>query len=427
MLKFKKSLSFLLENLNKIKYSYVTLEKDIAYNNLVLQLFFNSNCNAKCKFCGVRHLKAEEIAPEVLYDYLLPLYDKTKVIIPTFGEYTISQNCYNFLSFIAENYPQINIFTETNGINFNEKWQDFSIKNIVRTACSLNAINAKRYQETVWQGQGGEIVYDKIINNLKSYQQKLKDNNMEAFGTRLSMVLNPSNYNDIADFVKLSLELGSMYVTFFFDNSCLELSESKSKERRKALKTLIELEKLLQHKYFIFFKLYTPFTINDIHEVEKEVALISMEELQTKYADVYELAKDRDYLKEYQKRTEIRKTHNKKPLSLLEEFSITGSQHNINGTDTKFCTVAHHHLVVYPNGRIRTCAWEDFAKCLCLKSPNIKDFIKNKSINWNKVFNGFYYKLVRNFVKRGNYKGCPKVCPFRNNYFKEVFQDIIDK
>lgn len=412
---------------SRIQTFFTKFEPNIKYDDLVLQLFFNSNCNSKCKFCGVRHLKTKEIAPEILYDYLLPLYDKTKVIIPTYGEYTISQNCYNYLSWISEKYPEINIFTETNGINFNEKWQDLSIKNIIRTACSLNAINAKRFQETVWDGEDGEIAYNKAFNNLKCYQQKLKENNMEVFGTRLSMVLMPSNYNDIVEFVKIALELHSMSVTFFFDYSSNNLSGYEKNARKDALRVLVEIEQLLKNKFFVFFKLYTPFSLKEVCEIEQEVKKIPKEKLKEKYAEIYELAKGRDYLKEHKKRVEIRKQHNKKPLSFIEELTITGSQHKINNKETNFCTVAYNHLVLYPDGVLKTCAWENFANCLCLKHPNIKDFVENKSINWNKVFNGFYYKLVRNFVKKGNYKGCPPNCPYKNNYFKEVYKDIIDK
>ena len=186
--------------LKKLRYfilNILSICHTIDYKNLTLHLFLNSSCNAKCKFCVVRKMKHEEIPEKVLYEYAKPLYKKTNVIIPTWGEYTISKYGFDYMNWISKNYPHINFFTETNGINFNEKWQKFSMENLVLTACSLNAINAKRYQETVWDGDNGEAIYERIITNLKNYQSTLKEKGLEVFCTRLSMVLTPDNYCSI--------------------------------------------------------------------------------------------------------------------------------------------------------------------------------------------------------------------------------------
>lgn len=422
-------LIFIKNFLKRIKFFYfsciaVCFQKNFKYDNLVLHILFNSNCNAKCKFCNLRLKKTQNINSKIVYEYMKPLYPKTKILIPTFGEYTISNECYQYLSWIAKNYPEINIVTETNGINFDEKWQNFSMENLVKTGCSLNAINAKRYQETVWDGNDGEIVYNKIINNLKNYQKKLKENHLEFFGPRLSMVINPSNYCDIEEFVKLSLNLEASTTTFLFDYNYDLTSEDAKKRCFNAFRTLVELEALLRGKYFISFYLFSPFTLKEAKDMREEVAKIPFKTLRDKYADIYELAIHRNYRNEYIKKSEIRKRHNKKHFSLLDEFTACGSQLNTSSNCNNFCTIAYNHLLVYPNADIKVCPWEFFTKKFKLKTPNLNNFVKNNKINWNSVFNGSYYKTIRTLLKQGNYIGCPQNCPYKNNYFEEFYQEI---
>lgn len=403
------------------------LPEIINYKNLTVHMLLNSTCNAKCRFCVVRKMKAEEISEDVLFNMAKPLYPKTNVLIPTWGEYTISKSGYKYLNWISQNYPHINLFTETNGIAFDEKWQNFSMNNLVYTACSLNAINAKRYQETVWEGEGGEVVYDKIINNLRNYQNLLKSNNLEVFGTRLSMVLTPDNYCDIEKFVRLSLELNSPFVTFFFDYTNYDIVNSTNQYKiNDALKTLIEIEELLKGKYFIFYKLYTPFSKADIEKVKQNMEHLTPSQLQEKYSAIWELGKDRDYKAEFAKRAAIRKQHNKAFMSHLQECTVTGSQYILNNKHTNFCTAAWDHIFIYPNGDIGVCPWERWHNVFKYQRLNIRHFVKNNKINWNEVFNGVYYRLVRKNIKSNCYAGCMKNCPYKNSDFKTVYKDILE-
>lgn len=134
-------------------------------NNLILHLGFNANCNCRCKFCSQgdqRFIKKELIDQDLLYKHLLPLYPKTKFLIPTQGEITCVSEGYDYIKWIDENYPQINISIESNGIAFNEKWQDLAVKNLMNVHFSVNAISNETFLRTVWGDIGGEKVFEKI-------------------------------------------------------------------------------------------------------------------------------------------------------------------------------------------------------------------------------------------------------------------------
>ena len=145
-------------------------------NDLILHLGFNANCNCRCKFCSQgdqRYIKKELIDQDLLYKHLLPLYPKTKFLIPTQGEITCVSEGYDYLKWINENYPQINISIESNGIAFNEKWQDLAVKNLMNVHFSVNAISNETFLRTVWGDVGGEKVFEKIEKNITGYIQKL--------------------------------------------------------------------------------------------------------------------------------------------------------------------------------------------------------------------------------------------------------------
>ncbi|MBQ4114696.1 radical SAM protein [bacterium] len=421
MIKFLLFLKKLRSNL--IKLSLDKAEYKSSYNNLTMHLNVNSNCNAKCKFCELRKQPTKELSDVILYEYLLPLYPKTDVVVPTYGEYTISSKVYNYLTWLMEKFPHINLLTETNGINFNEKWQEFSADNLVRTSCSLNAINAKRYQETVWEGEGGEAAYTKTINNLRNYQKLLKEKGLEDFGTRLSMVLTPDNYCDIPEFVRLALELNSCFVTLFFDVYNLDIINTPKRPLvERALDTLLELDTLLRGHFFLFYKLYTPFDSKFISERKKQLKL-SKEELKEKYKDIWELAQYRNIKEEYKRRTEIRNKQGKAPISFLRELTITGSQYILNGKDVDFCTLPWDHLLLTTEGYVNICSWYCNTK---VRRPHISEFVKDGKLDSDALFNSVFYKYQRHNMKTKKYVGCMKNCPYKNAEFKKYYTSLIN-
>lgn len=378
-------------------------------NDLILHLGFNANCNCRCKFCSQgdqRFIKKELIDQDLLYKHLLPLYPKTKFLIPTQGEITCVSEGYDYLKWIDENYPQINIVIESNGIAFNEKWQDLAVKNLMNVHFSVNAISNETFLRTVWGDVGGEKVFEKIEKNITSYIQKLKDKGLDSFIPSVSCVLNSTNYHETVQFVEKMLEWGANKINLYFDtreNDVRGKGIIKDKDGFMfAINSLIELEKLLSGKVYLDFKLFMPY--DDVESVEKRVETISLDELKNKYPKIYELSKDKNYNNLHKVRNEIRISKNKFIFTPEEEEHITWSNGCKSGKQV--CLEPWKHIRIRTNGFINVCSWRGYSE-----EFKIQDFIKNGKINWNNVFNGAHYKKLRKNFLNGCYAGCMHNCP----------------
>lgn len=224
-IKFKK-----LNLKNKIDYFKIMHDKslDIGVPDcLTLQLRFNNDCNCRCKSCfaeGATTKDLKMMSPEMLYEDLKPLYPKTSNIVPTDGEITFHKEGFEYLSYIHENYPEINIFVETNGIAFNEKWQKLAAENLMRVNFSLNAINEEYFKKTVWEKDG---VYEIIKRNLNNYINLLDEKGLGLFRPSVSCVINSTNYEAVDEFVKMALEMKIFSIIFFIDAAENNLYDKK--------------------------------------------------------------------------------------------------------------------------------------------------------------------------------------------------------
>lgn len=378
-------------------------------DDLILHLGFNANCNCRCKFCSQgdqRFIKKELIDQDLLYKYLLPLYPKTKFLIPTQGEITCVSEGYDYLKWIDENYPQINISIESNGIAFNEKWQDLAVKNLMNVHFSVNAISNETFLRTVWGDVGGEKVFEKIEKNITGYIQKLKDKGLDAFIPSVSCVLNSTNYYETVQFIEKMLEWGANKINLYFDtreNDVRGKGTIKDKDGFMfAINSLIELEKLLSGKAYLDFKLFMPY--DDVESIEKKVEAISLDELKNKYQKIYELSKEKNYNILHNVRNKIRISKNKLTFTPEEEEHITW--HNGCKFGKKVCLEPWKHIRIRTNGFINVCSWRGYSE-----EFKIQDFIKNGKINWNDIFNGVYYKKLRKNFLNGDYSGCMHNCP----------------
>lgn len=386
-----------------------SLEIEIP-NDLILHLGFNANCNCRCKFCSQgdqRFIKKELIDQDLLYKHLLPLYPKTKFLIPTQGEITCVSEGYDYLKWINENYPQINISIESNGIAFNEKWQDLAVKNLMNVHFSVNAISNETFLRTVWGDVGGEKVFEKIEKNITSYIQKLKDKGLDSFIPSVSCVLNSTNYYETVQFIEKMLEWGANKINLYFDtreNDVRGKGTIKDKDGFMfAINSLIELEKLLSGKVYLDFKLFMPY--DDVESIEKKVEAISLDELKNKYQKIYELSKDKHYNNIHKERNKARIETGKITLSEAEEKHYTYKTSEANNK-TLVCYNPWNCIRIRANGCINVCGWRGYSE-----EFKIQDFIKNGKINWNDIFNGAYYKKLRKNFLNGDYSGCMHNCP----------------
>ena len=273
---------------------------------------------------------------------------------------------------------------------------------------SINGSNESIYQKSCWDGEAGKTAYRKVQKNFKDYINKLKENDLEVFAPSISMVLNEGSINDVYDFIKFGLINKVRKITFYFDyseNDILSNYFSKPSIYRKTLKELMKIERVLAKKIFIFFRLYMP--LKELDLAQSEVEKIPIEELRKEYTELLELAKDRDMKKEYEKRQELRKKRNKKVFTFTEDYNFTVHQININ--NKKICFAPFKELDIYPDGMIECCSW-------IYPRINIKKWIKNDRIDWNKLFNSTKIKKVRYDMLHDDFTICQRCCPLNSDY-----------
>lgn len=386
--------------------------------NLTLQLSFNNDCNCKCKFCceDIRYKKEEiEVMPaRWLYEDLKELYPKTTHLVPTYGELTFKKEGYEYIKWINENYPTINVFIESNGIAFNDKWAQLASDNLMRINFSINAVDEEHFKQTVWDKDG---VFTLVRNNVNHYIEVLKSKGLFAFKPSVSSVINSTNYDTIEQFIEYWTSRGIQNIVLFFDNIENEVfSENKTKDKKKAeeiVEKLLEIERIFEGKVDLGWQLFVP--IDNVDELQKKVYERNFEEIKAKYPNLVEATKDFNLKKLFEEKTKLRKEHCKKEYTYYEEITNVTFHQKINGEYT-MCTNPWNHLRLRPNGNFAVCSWVGYPE-------NIHKYIEKGKINWKKVFNCAYYRKLRKNFAKGCYLGCMPNCPATLKITKKEFEN----
>lgn len=383
-----------------------------------LRLILTHKCNAKCDFCPhwrwSKEKLSQELSKDFIYEKCKPLYKKVKMLSLCGGEITIYKDCIDYLKYINENYPHITIVTESNGINWNKKWQQCAMEGLYSVNFSVNGSNEIIYHNSCWKEDDYEIPYNKTHENILSYIKLLKENNLSSFNPNISMVINKGSSTDVYNFVKFALTIKAKKVNFYFDNQENKLFNRQNVAQTfkypelaiPALKTLMEMERVLAKKFCIYFRLFLPASCVD--ETQAEVEKIPIDELRNKYKELLELAKDRDMLKEHNERNKIRKEKGKKTLSFDEDFNPT--LRLINVANKRVCFSPWGMVDIMANGKLSFCSWTRHA---VYELKYIYD--KKGNIDWIKTINSKPFIIYRKKHFNGDFSGCMPICPMNSS------------
>ncbi|MBQ2983377.1 MAG: radical SAM protein [Candidatus Gastranaerophilales bacterium] len=404
---FKENLTYFIDKNNPL---YKAQIKD-GY----LRLLLTHRCNAKCDFCP--HWKwsedklKQELSHEFIFDQCKPLYSKIKMLSLCGGEVTIYKHGIEFGEFINKNYPHITVVTESNGINWNEKWQKNAREGLWSVNFSVNGSNEEVYHKSCWREEDYHVPYQKTQENILNYIKSLKECGHGVFAPGVSMVVNKDSADDIYAFAKYALTIGARRITYYFDNQESDLSSCRTTKNFKypekslpALRTMMEIERVLAKKICVYFRLWLP--EEGITEMQNEVDSIPIQQLREKYAELLELAKDRDMLKEHNERNRIRRKQGKKELTFDEDFNATLRLTQIG--DKKVCFAPWRLIDIMANGKLSFCSWARGTTGL----KYVYD--KNGNIDWVSTLNTKPYIQYRKKHFNNDFSGCQAICPMNS-------------
>ncbi len=239
--------------------------------------------------------------------------------------------------------------------------------------------------------------------------------NQLCFAPNVSMVINHDNWFDVADFAKLALEEKATGITFYFDYTENDMNApyfSQPDLMRPALKTMMELERVLSDRVLLGFRLWVP--IKELAMMEEVISNESDDEIRSKYQEIVELADNRSILGEWKERNILRKKYGKPELSFEEDTSITLRVEERCGRD--ICLAPWSQLDLYPNGRIDFCGWY-------APTQNLGVFIDEEGkVDWNEVVNSYEYMRARKKILDHQYDECLSCCPMN-----DVANPIVDR
>ena len=156
-----------------------------------LYTIITEQCNSKCLACTYGENKSNKILPsQTLFHYVKAIKNRgLKNVMLSGGEALLHVD---FEEIINELYSLgINIKVATNGINLNKISKDI-ISKIDLIVISLDAVNSETYQKV----RGVDKFYN-VKNNLQL---------LDKCKTRLSFLIQKSNYMELKDFITYAIE-----------------------------------------------------------------------------------------------------------------------------------------------------------------------------------------------------------------------------
>ncbi|MEY8335233.1 radical SAM protein [Lachnospiraceae bacterium 47-T17] len=175
-------------------------------------------CNLRHKFCFQTSFAPNKLDDEILYHKLIPLYQKLKSVRILGGEPTIIPGIKEYLAFLKENWPEMDIEIVTNGIALDAAWLDFVEKYGINVQISVNGITKEVFSRIMLKGDS-ERLRESLYANLERAITRHHESNKPILNC-ISMVVNKDTEDDlegivqfcIANGINLSLQLSySMY------------------------------------------------------------------------------------------------------------------------------------------------------------------------------------------------------------------------
>lgn len=338
--------------------------------DMVLYLLVSQMCNIRCRFCYQKSFDKECLSDEVLYKKLKPLYPHVKFLPIVGGEVTVVPGMKQYVKWVKENYPHIDILIGTNGVAFDHDWMDLTEKYHLLINYSLNAVKQETYNQILVSGNP-EHIFGQINQNFNALL-KIHDRSDRPVINEVSMVVTEYTASDVEDFIIKALEAGVNAMIRFN----VEKDVVMSPQFMEADKTAIKL------KYFCEdYITVTPWH-NPNYEAQDKI--------------LAEMRGDPDITKE---KEGFLLSHKKKKAS---GATLTYIDYMPENTD--YCPVIDRGLAVEFDGTVVPCY-------------NLPNYVLG-NIYYNsteEMLNGERLKTIREEIHHGSYQYCFDRCPLNRN------------
>jgi len=132
--------------------------------DLYVYLIPTLQCNLRHTFCYQRSFSRDRLPDEVLYERLLSLYRRIKTLRIHGGELTITPGMKEFLQFLHQRFPAMQVNMVTNGVELDASWIEVVRQCDILVSLSLNAVDAAGTQK-ILKGNKTAPIWDKIHAN----------------------------------------------------------------------------------------------------------------------------------------------------------------------------------------------------------------------------------------------------------------------
>jgi MoaA/NifB/PqqE/SkfB family radical SAM enzyme len=123
-------------------------------------------CNIRCVMCYQKNY-TEKLPEYIWREKLLPIYSGLRELNIQGGELTMMPEAKELITLVKKYNNKVKFGCMTNGLRFDDYWQDEFIDNGFMLNFSLNAASLKTYEKMCKYSN-----YDKVLSNLKELLRK---------------------------------------------------------------------------------------------------------------------------------------------------------------------------------------------------------------------------------------------------------------
>jgi|GEM_PF-5721907 len=170
------------------------------------QISLSLMCNLRHSFCFQSSFSTTTLSRDVLYHKLLPMYPQIRRLRLLGGEPTIIPGAKEYIVWLKENYPHIDLEIVTNGVAFDDAWRALAQEHGLQVQVSVNAVSDKVFAKIMRMGSPTRL-RERIYSNLEKLVE-LHHQNDKPIINCISMVLNDDTAEDLRDMVLYALGKG---------------------------------------------------------------------------------------------------------------------------------------------------------------------------------------------------------------------------